>query len=97
MNVLVNKNSILNEVKKCDDYVQELENATSNLQKIVIDIENIWKKEDYEQFRLKMNDFVSDLDKFRKQVNSYNCFVQGYVETESLLEQEYVAKKIDIE
>ncbi len=97
MNVLVNKSSILNEVKKCDGYVQEFEEATSKLQKTVSDIESIWKKEEYEQFRLKMNDFVKDLDQFKDQLDSYNRFVQGYVDTESLLEQEYATKKIEIE
>ncbi len=96
MNVLVNQKGIRNEIKKCDNYVTEFNNTKLKIEKMVADIETIWKKEEYNNFRTEMDNFIKELEDFKTQLTSYNNFVKGYLEAEELLDGEYTNKKINI-
>ena len=97
MNVMVNQGSIQNEIQKCENYVKEFAYKKAQIEKMVSDIENIWKKEDYEYFKEEMNQFMQELEGFKNQLDSYNVFVKGYLEAENALETEYSNKRIAIE
>ena len=97
MNIMVNKKVIQNEVKKCDTSIEEFSNCIASLKKKVIDVEKTWKNQEYNHFSSKMNTFITDLEKFHKQLNSCIRFVEAYVNAQEMLEKEYKTREINIE
>ena len=40
---------------------------------------------------------MSELDNFKKQIESFNEFVKGYVKTEEIVDTQYLNKELNIE
>ena len=97
MIILANTRVLHNETNKCDNYIKDFENNIKNIEKTTIEIGNIWKEAEYENFLSKMNEFIKEMNSFQKQVTSFNEFVKGYVEAEETLDTQYTNKKINIE
>ncbi len=94
---MVNKDSVLNKIKTCNDLVYKLRTEREQVQKKVKDIHQIWKHSDYENFASEMENFARELENLEKQIQTYNDFVNGYIVTENLLDNTYRSKQISIE
>ena len=97
MIVQVNAQNLKNEVNKCTDNLNDFRTNRQNIEKTVSEIAHIWKEEEYENFKSKLDIFLDELKEFEDQIDSYNNFVKGYVAIEEALDSDYGSKKINIE
>lgn len=96
MYVNVKMDKLESETQKCDSQIETFASEIRNLKKTIEDMNIIWKEKDYQNFATKVNEFAKDLEEMQGQIESYNNFIKGYIETEKKMDEEYKNKKIKI-
>lgn len=96
MYVNVNVLKLHNETKKCQELISSFEAELVNVKKVVSDMGNVWKGNDYDFFSSNMSEFLEELKLLQKQMTSYQKFLVGYLESFSKLNQIYGSKTIHL-
>ncbi len=96
MNIHSNLDKIAKEKEENSACVNNINSELSNITNIINDIGNAWQGKDYDNFQLKMQDFINDLQEFQKVLTSYNFYLEGYVSASNELDNIYGNKKITL-
>ena len=96
MNIHSDLDKIKKEQNENSACVDNINTELVNITNIINDIGNAWVGKDFDNFKLKMQDFIRDLDEIRKVLITYNFYLEGYVLASEELDSIYGNKKITL-
>ena len=96
MYCLVNKSSFDKETGAVRGYVSDYWVQVKKARNLVGEIGNIWSGSDYDQFAMKMEGFLDDLEQTGISLDSYNDFLYHYASALEALDTDYLQRKISL-
>lgn len=96
MYVNIKGNKLESETKKCKSYIEDFSTEIQKMKKVTEDMNQIWRGEDYQNFAEKMQEFAKQLEYLYEQIDQSNRFVEGYVNTNRLLDENYQKEQITL-
>ena len=80
----------------CDNYIDDFDEKITAITNNIEDIRNAWVGEDANNYFEQMNFFISELQKLKEQIVSYNDYLKGYLQAVNELDSVFGSKSIDI-
>ena len=62
----------------CDNYIDDFDEKITAITNNTEDMRNAWVGEDANNYFEQMNSFISELQKLKEQIVSYNDYLKGY-------------------
>ncbi len=96
MYVFVDSNAINSKLQKVNSDMKTFHSGINAIKTTVDSIGTAWQGNDYKNFVEKMDDFQGDLLELEQSMETYQAFINGYLEAMDKLNSYYSNKNITI-